>query len=62
VGGYAEPRDREGGDGETDQEGQQEEQHTELELSIVTIDVSNGSRYARPVIRSFRDAETRKVV
>jgi len=28
---------------------------------IITIDVINGPRYARRVIRSFRDAETRKV-
>ena len=32
-----------------------------LRAPVVTIDVTNGPRYARRVIRSFRDTETRKV-
>jgi len=32
-----------------------------LRGALVTLDVTNGSRYAASVIRSFRDAETRKV-
>jgi len=32
-----------------------------LRGALVTLDVTNGPRYAASVIRSFRDAETRKV-